>query len=491
MNKSCVYGLNVENHSFKHSTELIDEAEGKFNEILHFSLSPSTKSPHKFKKILFVMLLALGRIFLQIYFNALGNGDVGNAIATDNGRILERCRIRSRDYISIFGKVHINRWYYWSSGGPGLFPLDSALNLPERVYSYHLQELLVRNCTDLTYEKSLEQIEDLFGVSLSPRSMMDVLKDVARHNDGFRDNQPPPAKDDEGAILVVSLDGKGIPMRKEHLTEKRTRLKKGEKNQTKKMCLVAAVYTIDKNVRTAEDLLGASAGSDSPRPCGKRIRGRLGDKSEKEDFAGRLREEVEKREHEGQQTRVFISDGECFLRGLQEKFFPGYIAILDIFHVKEKLWKFSHCFHCEGSKEAEDYVNFLYRMLLEGNVFGCLQMMKTSLKLPGLSKSRQKTIKEIVVYFEENLDRMKYDQYLQRGLPIGSGNVESACKILIKQRMEGCGMRWGKRGADTMLAMRSIYLNGDLADYFDYHIENERKRLHTATSKWQHPKLAA
>lgn len=409
----------------------------------------------------------------------------------DDGRVLKRYRMRNRDYISVFGKVRINRWYYWSPGAPGVFPLDGVLNLPRRAYSYHLQELLARNGADLTYRKSLEQLEDLFGVKLSPRSMMDVLEDVSRDNDQFRDNQPPPAKGDEGEILVVSADGKGVPVRKEYLAEKRVRLKKGEKDQKKKMCLVAAVYTIDKNIRTPDEMLGEGDISDSPRPCGKRIRGRLGDKFEKEDLAERIRKEVEKRVDKKLRARVFLSDGERFLRGLQEKYFPDYIAILDIYHVKERLWKFSHCFHREGSKEAENYVSFLYRMLLEGNVFGCLQAMKTSLQLPGLSKTRQKTIREIVLYFEENQDRMRYDQYLRNGLPIGSGNVESACKILVKQRMEGCGMRWSKSGANAMLALRAIHLNGDLSDYFVYHIENERERLYAITEKCHPPKLAA
>lgn len=184
MKKSCVCGLDVENPSSRYLIEnrsskyldenpssrhlLVAKAGQKFNEILEFSLSPSTKEPHKFEKSLFRWLLELGRILLQIFFNSLGDGNVGKTITTDDGRVLKRYRIRKRDYCSIYGKIQVERWYYWSPGGSGLFPLDSILNLPERAYSYHLQELLVRNGADLTYEKSLEHIEDLFGVSLLP-----------------------------------------------------------------------------------------------------------------------------------------------------------------------------------------------------------------------------------------------------------------------------------------------------------------------------------
>lgn len=479
---------NTENIRSDQLQIIVRKAEEKFEEILQFSLSSNLKEPHRFEKILFRLLLELGGILLQIFFNSSGIGDEGGEIIADNGAVLKRYRKRRIDYISIFGKAKINRWYYWSVGNSGIFPLDESLNLPERVYSYYLQELIVRDGADLTYEKSLDRIENLFGVNLSPRSMMDILQDTSRHADKFRDGQSPPPSDDEGEILVVSADGKGVPMRKECLAKKKCRLKKGEKNQKKKMSMVTAVYTIDRNVRTADDILDEAKSSDSPRPCHKRIRGRLGDKSAKGELLGKVMEEAAKRDWKGKRQRVFLSDGERFIRGLQKKYFPGYIVVLDIFHVTERLWDFSHCFHREGSKKAKDYVNLLYRMLLEGNVFGCIQAMKFAAELPGISKSRRKTIREIINYFDGNQDRMRYDEYIRKGIPIGSGVVESTCKVLVQQRMEGSGMRWSKPGADAMLALRAIYLNGDLGEYFEYHIENERKRLYDDRRKWHSPK---
>lgn len=465
--------VEIEKTSSEILDKLVDEAKRKFKGILEFSLSPATKKPHKFEKSLFQHLLELGGVLLMIYFHSLGFGDAGKSVATDDGRVLKRYRVRSRDYISIYGKVPIYRYYYWVSGKSGIFPLDKELNLPERAFSYYLQEILVRNGTDLTYEKSLDRLEQLFGINISPRSLMDVLEDVSRHSDEFRDNQPAPPVEKEGEILVVSVDGKGIPIRKDEPAEK-----KGEKNHKKKMCMVSAVYTIDKNVRTADDMLKKDGDYKPPKLCCKRVRGCLGDKDGKDEFIGKLQKEVKTRDFEGPRTRVFISDGEIFLRNMQEKYFPGYIAILDIFHVKEKLWDFSHCFHREGSGDAKDYVALLYRMLLEGNAFGCLQAMKATLNLKKLSKSKRETIKRIVVYFENNLDRMKYDEYLKKGLPIGSGAVESACKSLVKIRMEGCGMRWSKSGANAMLKLRAINLNGDINDYFDHHIKAEENRLY-------------
>jgi hypothetical protein len=52
-------------------------------------------------------------------------------------------------------------------------------------------------------------------------------------------------------------------------------------------------------------------------------------------------------------------------------------------------------------------------------------------------------------------DRMAYATYQARGLPIGSGVVEAACKTLATQRLKRSGMRW-RDGKQAMLTIRSL-----------------------------------
>jgi hypothetical protein len=73
---------------------------------------------------------------------------------------------------------------------------------------------------------------------------------------------------------------------------------------------------------------------------------------------------------------------------------------------------------------------------------------------------------------------MAYDEYLDWGLPIATGMVESACKSVVKNRMEGCGMRWSLEGAEAMLRLRSVYLSEDWPAYWRYHVGAERNLLH-------------
>jgi hypothetical protein len=101
-------------------------------------------------------------------------------------------------------------------------------------------------------------------------------------------------------------------------------------------------------------------------------------------------------------------------------------CILDLLHVMERLWKAAWCLFDEGTQkaEAERWVEDRLRMLLEGKVgrvIGGLRQTLTKRKLKG---SRRKTVREVISYFDRNRCRMRYDEYLAAGYPIGSGVIE-------------------------------------------------------------------
>lgn len=52
--------------------------------------------------------------------------------------------------------------------------------------------------------------------------------------------------------------------------------------------------------------------------------------------------------------------------------------------------------------------------------------------------------------------RMGYADAKARGLPIGSGVVEAACKTLVTERLKLSGMRSGVRGGQATLTLRSL-----------------------------------
>ena len=153
---------------------------------------------------------------------------------------------------------------------------------------------------------------------------------------------------------------------------------------------------------------------------------------------------------------------------------------LDLPHVMERLWKVAWCLFEEKTQKAraERWVEDRLRMLLDGKVglvIGGLRQTLTKRKLKG---SRRKTVREVIGYFDRNRGRMRYDEYLAAGYPIGSGVIEGACRHLVKDRLERAGMRWHPDGAQAMLDLRAVYLNGEWEAFWSYHVEREDDRLY-------------
>ena len=97
-----------------------------------------------------------------------------------------------------------------------------------------------------------------------------------------------------------------------------------------------------------------------------------------------------------------------------------------------------------------------------------------------LSKSKLKILKSKVLgYFQTNRDRMRYDECLKLGLPIGSGLIEGTCKNLINDRMERSGMRWSPEGAEAILKLRALHLTDHWDDFWEFSIAREKRTLYS------------
>ncbi len=60
---------------------------------------------------------------------------------------------------------------------------------------------------------------------------------------------------------------------------------------------------------------------------------------------------------------------------------------------------------------------------------------------------------------------MTYADFRKRGLPVGSGPVEAACKSVVKTRMCRSGMRWSREGGQKILNLR-VFVKSDRWDSF-------------------------
>ena len=427
------------------------------------------------------------RLLLQAHLQQRGNGDVGPALCLqqpDGEMLYSHRRLGTRALTTVFGTVELVRMGYSRPGAVGIFPLDRTLTLPARSFSYELQRRLVKTAVLNPFLDSVQTIADLTGVSVSKRSLEQILPDAAQDFDAFyRQRSPDPAA---GAILVAAIDCKGIPMVKPPGTQPTSRLTKGQKANKKRMATVAAVFTRAPWVRTpqqvAESLFHLSLPTSKdapapPRPENKRVWASL--LKGKNAVIQEVAEEMERRDPSASKTRVALTDGE---RALQIRV-DGKLKvtlILDLMHALEKLWKAAYVFHAEASLEADLWVMERTLRILSGGVGQVVKGLRQSITKRSLSGAKRKTLEGVADYLYRNRTRMRYDEYLANGWPIASGPVEGACKNLIKDRMERSGMRWTELMAEAIVQLRAIHLSGDFDQYWQFHIEQDQQRLYPA-----------
>ena len=128
--------------------------------------------------------------------------------------------------------------------------------------------------------------------------------------------------------------------------------------------------------------------------------------------------------------------------------------------------------------EADLWVLDRTLRILLGDVGQVVKGIRQSITKRALAGAKRKTLEGVAHYLYRNRARMRYDDYLARGWPIASGPVEGACKNLIKDRMERSGMRWTEQMAEAIVQLRAIYLSGDFDCYWQFHIEQDQKRLY-------------
>lgn len=454
---------------------------------------------HELEESLFRKLLTMGRGVLQMLFDVLGSGDVGETCQLEESRLVQRLpETHARAYVSIFGEFQLTRHVYGTREGQKIefVPLDTRLALPPSKFSYLLQDWDQSLVMEQPFAEAARAIEKILGLRQHVDSLERMNRQMATETDAFHAQQSVPPANEEGAILVQSGDGKGVPLR--HVADTRRieehRGRSGPKPDRKKMATLGAVYSIDPHLRTPEEVLESlfrEAGaprvkSDRPRPCHKRVRASLDYVDEEGELLrgaanifGWMAEEVAARNPQGKKPVVCLMDGQESLWTERDGFQEGVatIDILDLLHVTPRLWRAAHLFHTVGSDAAVQFVRERVLRILRGEVQGVIRGLRR-MGTERLGGKSQGALETICNYFEANRHRMRYHEYLAAGYPIASGVIEGACRNVVKDRLERTGMSWRVPGAQSMLQLRCLHLGDDWDEYQKFRIEQEIHQLH-------------
>jgi hypothetical protein len=272
----------------------------------------------------------------------------------------------------------------------------------------------------------------------------------AKERQAMIDREMPVKVEKTIPIMYVSYDGTGIPM-----TKAEVRGRKGKQTDGSALTREAKLGCVFTQTGVDEDGFAVRA------PDSTSFVGAI---ETAEQFGWRIYAEAVRRDLWSAQSVVVLGDGANWIRNLADTHFPGATQIVDLYHAREHVSDLCKILFAGSERQIVRHRMRWWTLLDAGKVE---RIVAQALRgLPDQPMVRKKAELEIE-YLRRNKERMRYADFRDRGLFVGSGVIEAGCKTIIAHRLKQSGMEWSLRGANSILALRCFMKSGRLEDYWE------------------------
>ncbi len=329
----------------------------------------------------------------------------------------------------------------------GFFPLDEQLGLGAHSWTPEsIKQALSLGVEIPSYRRAAARFEGLTKLPLSKSSLNRLAQEygrqvVAQQAAEAEAMVKAPAKDEEvvwreiaepeSAVMNVSIDGVLINIR-------------GEGWKEVKIVTISAVEAEVALERDEEKEVRLTHHS---------YRAGLWEAKEfaKQQWAEGCRRGLEKA-----QQIVTVNDGAVWIWLIIAMCYAPCVEIIDWWHAVEKIWEAANSLWGQGEAQRVAWVQQQKERLWAGHLPALLHQVR---QVCPRGQPLHDKVRALVSYVFHNRRRMDYVRYRQAGYPVGSGSVESGCKVVVQERMKQAGMRWSREGAQAMLALRCVLLS--------------------------------
>ena len=322
-------------------------------------------------------------------------------------------------------------------------------------FSPGVRRMMARVGAKESFDEGRQDLEELAGVRVTTREVGRVAEAIGLQVEGDADRKriqimrgemiplAPPV-----SILYIAIDGTGVPV-----VPSETEGRKGKQTE---------------RARTREAKLGAVFTQTAVGAEGHSVRDEnsttyVGAIETAETFGPRIYAEASRRGLNRADQVVVLGDGAAWIRGIAEEHFPNAIQIVDLFHALEYLWEIGRLVYGPTGAKVTRWVKNQQDELKEGDVQKVITAIK---RLKSDNPLVAEGIKKTISYFEGNRERMKYAEWIKRGLFVGSGVIEAGCRTIVGQRLKQSGMRWTVKGANSIIALRCCQISGRWEEFW-------------------------
>lgn len=346
-----------------------------------------------------------------------------------------------------YGAVSVARHVYQSSaGGACLVPLDQAAGLIGSATPKFAQ-MVASKVAEMPVRRVVRDLADNHQRAVSLEQLQQVSGRVGELARAQQEHLPMEQSGLPSArrVRTITLGVDAASMLMNTLDDGQARDRRKSRRLDWRMAMVGTISFYDAQGERLHTLYAAQSPPESVQEG-------------KEAFWQQMEEQVAKIKALYPKARYTgVSDGAPDLLTWLKKHTEE--QVLDYYHAAGYLDLAAPAFYQEP-EEASAWAAVARQDLLEapGAASTLLAEMVARREAHGacLSQAQSAGLDKAIGYIEPRLERMDYAKLRAQGIPIGSGVTESACKLIIKHRMCGPGMRWSHRAADHVLALRCL-----------------------------------
>lgn len=382
-------------------------------------------------------------------------------IVSRNGQAFRFKYASEKRFMGLWGPMGVTRRVYQNAADTKTFvPLDAAWGMEDKYLTEEVEQAVALASAYLTPVETnvLLQKSALFHPHPTQikRALESIGKDLVEYGDvidgRIRKAEEVPA---QTKVLAASMDGVNVMLREEG--EKRGRpserpqLRKGPPGKTAyKNAMVGSI-----------SFYGAVPPQEkTPERLGSRYVSHMPEENAVT-FKAKFEAELDAAEVQAPSgvTKVLLCDGARNIWTYIEESgrYTDYEKLVDYWHTLEHLSLAAEAIFGKGTDKARYWFGRYARKLREDDngAQSAMRSMAYYSKSGKLSSARRDALATQQTFFRRNHHRMTYADFRQRGLPIGSGPVEAACKALVKTRLCRSGMRWTREGGQCILQLRT------------------------------------
>jgi len=406
-----------------------------------------------------VAVLAAGASLLAGLIVGIGSGRGQKEILCSCGGRMESQGLKSKELLTILGPVSYGRsMFQCSACGATRYPGDEILDIVATTRSPGLRRMMARAGSQSTFKEGCEDLKVYAGLEVSAKDLERVAEGIGQEMEVWAGGERQKALGLEEAklsrqripLLYVSYDGTGVPMIQAELAGRKG--KQADGTAKTREAKLGCVFT-----QTATDGQGFAVRDPESTTF-------IGAIESAEAFGWRIYGEAVRRGLAGAERVVVIGDGAEWVKSVAEMHFPDALFIIDLYHARQHIAELCKVLFGGDEKKIVQYRIRWWTDLNEGKVEKIVRQARK--EIPG-DPEVQKRAEVEINYLGKNQERMRYADFRAQGLFVGSGVIEAGCKTLIGQRLKQSGMEWSVRGANAIIALRSVIKSGRFEDYWE------------------------